>query len=105
MDEINEDKNSNKIDIIDSITLIYKIKQNETRIHLFGKEFVNNNKNICTFLFEGNNYELNEFLEIPNNYNNTDQEITIKLLGINKITDINHMFSDTSFFSSPDIHK
>ena len=86
MNEIKEDTNLNKKEIIDSITLVYKINLDETRINLFGKEFVNNNKNICKFVFEGNNYELSEFFEIPNNYNNTKQEISIQLLGINKTT-------------------
>ena len=51
-------KNYNDIEIIYDIDEMAK-KARETRI--FGKEFVDNNKNKCKLIFNNKKYELNEY--------------------------------------------
>ena len=83
---------------INTITLKYKIDQNNSTISLFGKDFVKNNKDKCNIIYEGKEYELQEYIDIENKHNISSKEIIIYLKGIDKITDINHMFYNTSFF-------
>ena len=90
---------------INSITLKYKLEQDVTKVRIFGQKFVENNQSLCTMIFNENEYLIQEYLDIPNNFNKTEKEITINLIDINNLTDISYMFSSTSFFSSPDIHK
>ena len=62
---------------IDSINIRYKMRNQESKINLFGKEFVEKNKNISKFIYEGTN--------------------------INKLTDISHMFQYSDFLYSDDM--
>jgi len=88
----------------DELTLIYKINKNEDKIKIFGKEFVNNNKNNCKILYEGLEYKLQEYFPI-NRLQNKDT-LKIKLIGINSITNMNNIFYEcSSLLSKPDIIK
>ena len=81
-----------------SITIKYDIKipsfiKVSYLLKLFGKKFVKNNKNKCKIEIKGKimpirtKYIINEFNE---------DELVIKLLGINNITNISNMFYDCS---------
>ena len=48
----NENINSNINSIANEITIIYKIKNNDKRIKLFGEKFIENNKNNCNIIEE-----------------------------------------------------
>jgi len=85
----------NKIDESNNITLIYKIKEKQTRINIFGKMFVKNNKNECKFLCEGKLYDLNEFFDLSN-YDKTKGILLIKLIGVNNIENMTEMFYQCS---------
>ena len=78
------------------------------RIRIFGKTFVDNNKDKCKIIFseKGSEYELKEFLdEIAPKYQ-YPTPIQFKLKGINNITDASDMFSGCNLlFSLPDISK
>ena len=50
----------------EEIVLIYKI-ENKKRIKIFGKEFVENNKNKCKIKIKEKIIELNEYYEINEN--------------------------------------
>ena len=102
----------------DEITIIYKnikpkrkylkgeseIKITKNEIILFGKKFVEKNKDICKILVEGKEKELisvysNERLKENENFE-------IKLKGIKDIIDMSYMFYGCfSLFSIPDISK
>jgi len=75
------------------IDLNYKPKEdNKNKVRIFGKNFVSNNMQKCKILYNGNEYDLKEYLEdIDNKYNNKDS-VLIKLKGINNITDMSYMF-------------
>ena len=116
MDNIINDKNINNkikniLDIynkmnykgdIDQIKIRYKIN-NKDKIRIFGNDFVRNNKNNCTIIFEGKEYELQEFFNVKNLNKNI---LEIHLKGIKKVTNMNDIFDKCSLLLSlPDISE
>ena len=80
------------------INIIYDIKnKNYKYINIFGKEFVENNKNICKMVIDNKEYEIEEYFNVEN-YNNN--KLKIKLKGIDKVTNMSLMFSKCSSLSS-----
>ena len=76
---------------INEIIMTYKIKENvNNKINLFGKKFVERNKDKCFIDIEGNKNEL------ISEYNFKDKKpgnvLTVKLIGFNNINDISYMF-------------
>lgn len=104
---INEKKSENKLnnlnyDILsDSITIIYKINEKDSKIKIFGYDFVESNKENCYILYKNEKYNLYEYLTGKFNLNVT---LMIKLVGINNIKNISFMFHKcSSLLSLPDI--
>jgi surface protein len=107
-------KKNNYIEGSNDIIIRYKIDKrtnsNEctdnnittTCIKIFGKNFVENNRNICKIIFEDKKYDLSEQFEASN-----DKEfLEIKLRVINELTNINSMFEDcNSLISITNISK
>ena len=86
------------------INIIYDInKEIGYEIKIFGYYFVNNNKNKCKMIIDNMEYEITSIYNIKNyNYNS----LNIKLMGIDKISDMSWMFCGCSSLSSlPDISK
>ena len=75
------------------IILKYEFNSMNNR-RIFGKNFVENNKDKCIILKEENLYSLSEFLEEKNINNKEKKTIEIKLIQIERITDLSYMFSD-----------
>ena len=91
--------NYSGVDTIDEIILLYIIKDKE--IQIFGTNFVNNNKNNCKMIIEGNEMELKDKIN-----NITNNKLEIKLKGIKNITNMSYMFYECSSLNSlPDISK
>ena len=85
---------------ISIINIIYKYKKN---MKIFGSKFVKNNKNKCKMIIDDKEYEITEKCNIENYTNN---ELKIKLKGIDKVTNMSYMFYGCSSLSSlPDISK
>ena len=100
MNEINTIDIYNKMNN-NEINIIYKIKENDKKVKIFGSEFVKNNKNNCEIIYEDKEYELNEYFNIPNNIKD---ELKIKLRGINNIINMSCIFYEcSSLLSIPDI--
>ena len=75
---------------IQRIKIIYYLPA-DNKIMLFGSEFVERYRNICQIIHNGREYSLGQYLpityeDIQNKY------FTIKLKGINNITDASYMF-------------
>jgi len=88
------------------INIIYNNIRNENSIHIFGKKFVENNKDKCKIEFENKEYELKEYFNIKDYTNNKLNKIEMKLKYIKNITNMSYMFCDcTSLISLPDISK
>ena len=70
------------------------------KVKIFGKIFVENNKDKCKILYKDKIHDLTEYIEIINDNNNLNQNqnenkiISIKLIDINKITNLSNMFND-----------
>ena len=94
--------NKNKIYDNNEITLIYKINNNEKFIKIFDSAFVQNNKDICKIIYDNEEIELKENL----NVDSIKEKIEIRLKGIQKIMNSNRMFYGCkSLISIPDIIK
>ena len=91
----------------DEINIIYKAKENDNEVKIFGSDFVERNKNRCKIIYEGKEEELKEKKEIYTSWFSTKiNKLEIKLKGILNITDISGMFYECSKLSSlPDISK
>ena len=99
---------------INKLKIYYKFNKDGKPIKIFGKEFVENNKEKCKLLIEGKEYELMEYLDKKNIKEIKDQ-IDITLIGIKNITNASYMFSGRegfvfdekfeSLLSVPDISK
>ena len=71
----------------------------EGKIRIFGKEFVNNNKNNCKIIYNNKENELTEIF-------NCEDELEIKLIGINNVSNMSCLFSKCTYLKSlPDISK
>ena len=85
------------------INIIYKIKKKVKKLKIFGSEFVKNNRDNCQIIFEDKEYKLNEYFNISDNI---EDELKIKLRGINDITNMSCIFYECStLLSIPDISK
>ena len=62
--KMNDKNNDNNNENINEIKLKYKINKIDKKIKLFGKNFINNNKNNCKFIYEEKSYELKEYLDL-----------------------------------------
>ena len=70
------------------ITLKY-LKKSKDKIRLFGKKFVENNKATLKIEIDGEKRELSEFYD---NGEICNKIIDITLIGMEKVTNISHMF-------------
>ena len=79
-------------------------KKKKEKIRIFGKFFVNINYQKCKIIYNNEEYELTEYInDIDEDFNN---EIKIKLKGINNISNMSSMFYECNSLSSlPDISK
>ena len=70
--------------------LIYKSTTNNSKIKLFGSEFVKNNKDKCKIIYNEKEYDLIDVFKFDNNYNHNSIKIQLRIN--NNITDIRYMF-------------
>jgi len=88
------------------INIIYNNIKYENSIHIFGKEFVKNNKDKYKIIFGNKEYELNEYFHIKDYNNNILNKLKIKLKYINNVTNMSSMFHGCKSLSLlPDISK
>ena len=82
------------------ITIIYEITDQNLRI--FGNQFANNNMDRCQIELDGQNRQLTVFLDVGNRTG----KLTIKLKGINLVTNMSYLFDRcTALISLPDIEN
>ena len=67
-------------------------ENNEKKVKILGKKFIEKNKSRCKIIYKNRIYELKEFIEdIDKNYNHKDI-IKLKLIFIHNIIDMSYMF-------------
>ena len=101
------DNNKENDELIDETTIQYKIDDIDylKNIRIFGDKFVENNKDKCKIIINGNEFELTTHKDIYK-YQLNKNIFEIKLIGIQQITDMSYMFSDCELLSLlPDISK
>ena len=87
----------------DEININYKIDESK-KIQIFGETFVENNKNNCKIIYNGNEYNLNAFFDTDKISMDEEKILKIKLKGINNITDMSYLFDNCkSLFSLHDL--
>ena len=89
--------------INNEIDIKYKIKENKKEIQIFGKEFVNNNKDNFRIFINDKIYNLCQKVYIKN-FNEKDY-INIKLKGVILNTDVSYMFNDCNSLISISISE
>ena len=98
--EINKDLNDNN-----QITIKYKINKDENKIKIFGKNFVENNKEKCKIICNNIFYDLTEYFDISS-YDKNNDIFEINLFGINNIINMSFMFHECKeLLSLNDIYK
>ena len=76
---------------LNSMTIRYKINNEDIKLRLFGEEFVKNNKNNCNIIIDEKTQELTEHIQI-NQKMKQNGYLKIKLIEKNTITNMSHMF-------------
>ena len=79
----------------DNIVAYYNIKEKDSKIRIFGKEFVKNNVNNCKIEVEGKEYDLIDIFNL-NNCSKRKETLKVKLKGIQKLTNISYLFDGCS---------
>ena len=93
--------NKNNVDLFNDwkegtgnkMTIIYNIGFIEDKIELFGKEFVENNKNNCFIIVDGKQQALCTHLILDDKMKKQNT-LEIKLVEVKEITDMSHMFEN-----------
>ena len=90
---------------IDEIGLIYDVKDLK-EVRLFGKDFVEKNKDNCKLIIEGIEEDLKEMHNFGYFFGTYKEIFEIKLKGITNMTDLSYMFYEcSSLLSLTDISK
>ena len=95
INNINDGSYKEYKDLYSSIDIIYSCPPNKP-IQLFDQEFVINNKDICKIKYGQNDNFMDIYQYMPYSQlsleDRTKGEFTIQLIGINKVTNMMHMF-------------
>ena len=87
------------------ILIKYKIEKGDKEICIFGENFVKNNKDIGKYIYENKEYELKSKFNLKN-INKLKDILEIKLINIEKITDMSYLFDKCeSLISVPNISE
>ena len=84
--------NKKKNKYLNEIKMIYLI-EDEKKIKLFGKQFIENNKNNCKIIVDNKEQEIKEYLIINENMKKKES-LEIKLKETKTITNMSYMFGD-----------
>ena len=86
------------------ITMIYKIEKGDDKIKIFGENFVKNNKDKCSMIYEGQNLDISEYFEIKDLKDK--EQLEIKLTDLGEVTDVSYLFElCNSLKSLPNINR
>ena len=80
-------------DMYNIVILEYRINESN-EYTIFGDGFVENNKDKCYMLIDGQKFELKSEYTISDEQKKNLEKLTIKLVGLNKITDMSDLFNN-----------
>ena len=75
------------------MTIIYNIDNNNSKINIFGEDFVKNNKDKCKMIIEGHEREIDITLD-TNQYVKNKDILSIKLIEYKTIHNMACLFAD-----------
>ena len=81
------------------IILKYDVFKIDTELKILGKRFVDENKNNFKILYDIER-ELTEYLSFEDDPYYSDEELEIKLIQVNPINNLSHMFSECELLLS-----
>ena len=95
---------------LNEINIYYKININDKKLKLFGRKFIENNKDNGIMIIEGKEKEISEYIDIDDNLKNKEI-LHIKFKEIKRITNMSYIFGryygqedwGSSLISVPDI--
>jgi surface protein len=105
-----EKKENKEIDSLNIMTIIYRVRPNDSYIKIFGKQFVENNRYKCKIIVEDNEQDICEKLPVNDNIKRKNT-LEILLIETSTINDMSYLFGGDYFdgcealLSVPDIHK
>ena len=89
---------------INQMNIIYKINNEDTRIKLFDKQFVDNNKDNCFLIINNHIKEVCDYYTLKNN--KKEKNLNVALIEKRTISDMSYMFHKCkSLIAIPDISK
>ena len=91
-------QNIQKIFLLKKYKLLIII-HDEAKVKIFGEDFVKNNKDKCIIIIDNNQFEICSEYEIEDNLKR-GETFEIKLIEINSINNMSHMFDECSSLTS-----
>ena len=104
-------KNNNKYNIYLKCSLhemskiTYKINRNKNNIKIFGKNFVEKNKNKCIIIYNDIIFPLKEFFLIKDIQSTTEKKLEITLIELVDISDRSYMFRECNLLEEFPLSK
>ena len=90
---------------LNKMTIIYRVKKSEYLLRIFGKKFLDNNKDNCQIMINDEIKLLSENIILDDTIKEKDT-LEIKLIEINTITDMSSIFANCkNLISVPDISE
>ena len=86
-----KEKKEKEQDPLNTLTIRYRVTPKDTNIKIFGTQFVENNKNKCKIIVEGNERNICEELELNDNMRRNNI-LEIKLKETSTINDMSYLF-------------
>ena len=91
-----------KYELLKTIILKYKIDKENDKIRIFGKNFVNFNKDHCFLMHGKKEFKLKEFFYLKYLNKNNIDELEIRLIITGNVTNLAYMFESTNLLSIDD---
>ena len=85
---------------LDEIIITYIVNEKMEEITIFGKGFVDANKDKCKIIFEEEQSSLITTFKLKDLNINGEEELEIKLIGLSEVTTMSYMFQDCKYLSS-----
>ena len=95
-----------KINFSNEIIIKYRIEPKADSVQIFGRCFVEKYEDICKYIYDNKEYKLEETLNFKDKSTPKDDILTIKLIGIDKVSSMRCLFNECSLLLSvPNIHQ
>ena len=84
--------------------MVYKIKPGRNKIQIFGKKFVENNRDKCFILYKDKIRYLETYFQVKD-INKEDEQLKLLLTGLNDVSNRSYMFQECDSLVEFTLHK